>query len=275
MQCVGGVAGYECTGPDTAVAAPAACSGDGGPPAHPDAGGGPDGGPAGDDAGRPTDSGWPGRDAGGGHDSGIDAPAGWTCEPSHAADEACDCGCGAVDPACETPLHVSHCDRDPCRWGDAPDLADPTRCSSDSPVADWTCDLALLDDGSACDCGCGALDPDCGPSLTPVSCDVSHCTGDEMPREDDVGECATMCGTAPADAGDATCTNGGEVRIGGSCVMSLSRCDDFHRYEVECSGGECECRIDRACVSRVRGSCGFSVSSTFRSVCGWSLVDDR
>jgi hypothetical protein len=29
-----------------------------------------------------------------------EAPAGWTCDPGFYEDDACDCGCGAPDPAC-------------------------------------------------------------------------------------------------------------------------------------------------------------------------------
>jgi len=274
-QCVGG-AGYRCTGPNAATAAPEACLGDSGAAlvdagvATADAGG--DGLDAGGrDAGRD----WPDPDAGTPTDSGIHAPAGWTCDARYSVDEVCDCGCGALDPACDTPLHVSVCERDACRWGDDPDPADPTECSADSPVGDWDCDLTLLADGSSCDCGCGAIDPDCGAAPTEASCDAIHCTGSRVLAEGDIGRCVEMCGEAPADAGSATCTNGGEFSIGGSCAMSLYRCDDFHRYEVECAGGECECKIDGLCVSRVSGTCGFSVSGTMRSVCGWSLVDDR
>lgn len=36
-----------------------------------------------------------------------DIPSGWTCEPEiYAADDGCDCDCGAVDPDCALPLAV-------------------------------------------------------------------------------------------------------------------------------------------------------------------------
>ena len=151
---------------------------------------------------------------------------------------------------------------------------DPTQCIANPPQDDWTCDLALLYDRAQCDCGCGAIDPDCGSGATASSCDSVHCTTREELDPASIGRCVERCAPATGTVGHATCTNGGSVVIGGSCAMSLSRCTDFHSYEVECSGSSCVCRVDGSCVTRASGFCG-SVASTLNTVCGWSLIDDR
>ena len=45
------------------------------------------------------------------------------------------------------------------------------------PPSEWSCNVAYYSDGEWCDCGCGALDPDCAtPSYD--SCEFCYCPGD-------------------------------------------------------------------------------------------------
>ncbi len=206
-------------------------------------------------------------------------PTGWICNGLLYADGTCDCGCGIVDPDCAEPLELSACERDACEWGEGPAPQDPTTCIANPPQDSWTCDLALLYDGATCDCGCGAPDPDCGEGATPESCTANHCGASLELNPDNLGECREVCEAPTTPVGVATCTNGGEVSLdfGGAptaCTMSLSLCTDGHRYEVECDGGECICRVDGKCTGYVSGYCS-TVQGTLNSTCGWSLVDNR
>ena len=98
-----------------------------------------------DDAGRRTDAGPP-------------APSNWTCKPAQRRDGRCDCGCGAADPDCDHGgCLTGDCfaaDCDVCHDGAGKTVA----CHAPDP---WTCAPARRGDGT-CDCGCGAIDPDCG-----------------------------------------------------------------------------------------------------------------
>jgi len=44
--------------------------------------------------------------------------------------------------------------------------------------SEWTCDTGFYADGSFCDCGCGALDPDCS-SPSYAACEYCYCPGDD------------------------------------------------------------------------------------------------
>lgn len=193
-------------------------------------------------------------------------PSGWTCSWSRYYDTDCDCGCGIADPSCPSAAHVSDCE-DACPSGESPDPTDLTRCIRGAPQDRWTCDLTTILDGS-CDCGCDAVDPDCPPGATAASCDTIHCGSAEELETGSISECWARCdGSAPAGSGRATCTNGGMFSVGTDCVRTLSRCTDGNRYEMECTGGDCLCKINGACVGRATGGCSFSS-------CGWFLVDD-
>jgi hypothetical protein len=54
---------------------------------------------------------------------------------------------------------------------------DPLLCTSNVPP-EWTCDASYYDALDGCDCGCGAVDPDCGGTSSAL-CDYCWCgTGD-------------------------------------------------------------------------------------------------
>jgi hypothetical protein len=80
-----------------------------------------------------------------------------TCKAqNYGLDGLCDCGCGALDPdcaqdeGCADPL----CAAKGCEVCHGPGALLAT-CYT------WKCPAAAYGDGTTCDCGCGAPDPDC------------------------------------------------------------------------------------------------------------------
>jgi hypothetical protein len=124
-------------------------------------------------------------------------PAEWTCpagfyNTGFAGD--CDCGCGVIDPDCADAT-VDSCDF--CDDAGGCDLAgdcstidadDNSICEGGIP-AEWTCSAGFYDSGFAndCDCGCGAIDPDC-TDATVDSCDFC----DDVGGCDLAGDCSTI-----------------------------------------------------------------------------------
>ncbi len=60
----------------------------------------------------------------------IEVPEGWTCNPLHVLDDVCDCGCGALDPACpgQALNPLTDCAFDECRGPENVDPSDHGRC---------------------------------------------------------------------------------------------------------------------------------------------------
>ncbi len=201
----------------------------------------------------------------------IASPAGWTCSWKAYLDGAgqCTCGCGIADPGCPASARLADCDFDGCPSNQSPDPTALTTCMTNAPQDSWTCANSLLYDGSTCDCGCGAVDPDCGTSPTAATCDVVHCGANMELDPANVGKCREVCAPLGFPVGNATCTNGGEFSIGSACQADLYACTDGRRYEVECEQGQCVCRVNGRCVRRLSGS-----GCSLNSLCGWSLVDN-
>jgi hypothetical protein len=95
--------------------------------------------------------------------STCDVPEGWTCGSRLYLDNYCDCGCGVVDADCASAA-ASACEN--CYNGCAqsycpgPIDAENNAICTGVPVA-WNCAARFYADGTICDCGCGAVDPDC------------------------------------------------------------------------------------------------------------------
>src|SRR5690606_35832735 len=93
----------------------------------------------------------------------------------------CHCGCGVLDPDCES-LAASSCDYCSVQYGSCAedyectgiDPDDNTRCV-DSVPAEWTCERETYGD-EACDCGCGVRDADCA-SGNLGACDFCNAEG--------------------------------------------------------------------------------------------------
>jgi hypothetical protein len=104
-------------------------------------------------------------------------PPEWTCPKPWFANELCDCGCGATDIDCSSE-DASYCVlcEGGCAHGHCERLEphDNSQCSYQVPST-WTCsDDIYWDD--VCDCGCGALDPDCANGAK-ASCDLCNSPG--------------------------------------------------------------------------------------------------
>lgn len=97
-----------------------------------------------------------------------------SCDISHyGLDGLCDCGCGATDPDCGPNLGCAgaQCAAEGCEVCHAGGSLD--RCLK------WTCPKAAYGDGSRCDCGCGAPDPDCSLlGCTEPGCSDPACSED-------------------------------------------------------------------------------------------------
>lgn len=113
-------------------------------------------------------------------------PPGWECSDytygdGYADGYACHCGCGVIDPDCES-LAGTSCDVCSVEYGSCADdygctgidPDDNTRCVDDAPP-EWNCDPDTYGD-EACDCGCGARDLDCA-SESPSACDFCDAEG--------------------------------------------------------------------------------------------------
>jgi cysteine-rich repeat protein len=155
--------------------------------------------------------------------AGGSAPLGWSCDPSYyGASDGCDCGCGVLDSDCVSAgaITCDYCqDAGSCGLGSCPGninaidnstcdavicgdgLVGPGEqcddnnisvgdgcdalCQIEIPAA-WVCSVSYYGGGDGCDCGCGAVDPDCSDN-TAASC--TYCQ--------DSGSCGT--GTCPAN----------------------------------------------------------------------------
>jgi hypothetical protein len=144
-------------------------------------------------------------------------PDDWTCTMAEQLDTVCDCGCGIPDPGC----HGSGCSEPGC-WrkacnvrhgGDGSVLNDPFPGGASS----WTCPAAAWGGGDGCDCGCGAVDPDCNNE---ASCSLALCN-------------ATACRTCH-DASGRTVRCDDDLKDGWKC--------DPQRYGTG-DGCDCGCGI--------------------------------
>lgn len=177
--------------------------------------------------------------------SGSCLPNSWTCKAaSYAAKDPCDCECGAPDPDCDLPFAATA--------GCAPfEGCDANgKCVSLIPAA-WTCSKSLYKALDACDCNCGAPDPDCQYK----SLGVTGCAGNATCGAD--GKCAACTpNCAGKQCGDDGC--------GGFCGLcedsKLSACDsgkciDPCKPPVACKYAECG-------TDGCGGSCGTCATGT-------------
>ncbi|HKU36869.1 MAG TPA: hypothetical protein VJR89_01945 [Polyangiales bacterium] len=88
---------------------------------------------------------------------------GWRCPiQSWGGGDGCDCGCGAKDPDCDPGF--AQCTGPRCNAAECQTCHDRTgrKLPCSDALEDWTCDPQRFGAGDGCDCGCGAVDPDCG-----------------------------------------------------------------------------------------------------------------
>ena len=239
--------------------------------------------------------------------SRCDVPEGWTCAASLYGNGVCHCGCGVVDKDC------SSASRDACEvcWTgcsgeNCPGRIDPDDnavCSGVPPQ--WTCSDRFYKDGSICNCGCGALDPDCASDEIEAcdscdfegSCSARACPGTIDPDNNAICE-------QPSPPADWTCgswdyADGRTCHCGCGAIdldcpedAGVESCDEC----FQCGSAECPNKIDPddigscmppplgwTCGEESYGSgyscdCGCGVpdpdcSSTEASSCTWCPVD--
>ena len=171
----------------------------------------------------------------------------WTCtHPDVFNSSACDCGCGVIDPACRDAQRLScteaGCETEACDYCN--DGGDRSACGGAFGPTNVTCSLEYYGIDGLCDCGCGALDPDCGedagctePGCNAPGCEVCHggnslsacrewtCDGEGFGTGDG---CDCGCG-----APDPDCGNGGCEQPGCDEPACITCHDPFGRA-VEC-----------------------------------------
>ncbi len=145
-------------------------------------------------------------------------PAEWTCDPGFfAANDGCDCVCGAYDPDCDVPGTTYGCEQDP-----AGAYCGADALCSNVPVW-WECDADQLGDGTTCDCDCGGPDPDCDGQNPVEGCDPGQTCGSAGVCLDPEAICNDLidndednsldCGDSSC-FGDADCIPGATPRDG-------------------------------------------------------------
>ncbi len=175
----------------------------------------------------------------------------WTCDPSHYNSKLsndCDCGCGTFDPDCKAAYCTGvGCEEPTCDYcmkvlSSEPDggAGTPQRV----PCGSWACDDKYYGNGGLCDCGCGALDPDCGDEGCSAAgcqdnaCDVCMSSPGNMMRcyfwncpEETYGDGECDCGCG---APDIDCTAGGCIQPGCMDYAACAVCRDPFGRSVPC-----------------------------------------
>ena len=182
------------------------------------------------------------------HKGSSDGPAdyqicnGWSCGTTDDAawkNAECDCGCGKPDPYCRLTERVgctdSGCKTATCEYCNSTGNA---RAQCDGPK--WsnlgTCELKNYGLDGKCDCGCGAIDPDCAadegcttPYCAAKGCEICHGSGTKL----------TTCyeWTCAKEAyGDGKCDCG--------CGAQDPDCSGLGCAEPGCSGSNAVCEPD-------------------------------
>jgi len=140
--------------------------------------------------------------------------------------------CSGTEECAET----TYCSEDP--QGCFPEPA-PTPTPTPGVPPEWTCDPSYYGDGEDCDCGCGALDPDC-EDATVESCD--YC-GEDGACDAGDESCSTidptqnwLCGAAPTATPTTTPTQTPTptpLALGDTCTSGTQCASTF------CASGVC------------------------------------
>ena len=89
-------------------------------------------------------------------------PSVWHCPASYyGTGDGCHCGCGVLDPDCNSSSAVVHGCTPGDICNDAAECASPTGVTADDVPSDWICPPGYYGTLDGCDCDCGAYDPDC------------------------------------------------------------------------------------------------------------------
>ena len=176
-------------------------------------------------------------------------PATWTCDPAkYAAEDQCDCGCGVIDPDCGIGSFATL----GCQDGE---VCTAGKCVAIVPAA-WKCEKPAYGNGGICDCGCGAVDPDCKVADAPLA----GCKFGEKCAENG------SCGPCKPDCAGKICGDDGCGGFCGACPKPKVPGDP----KLACVGGKC---VD-GCVPKpvlcVTNTCG---SDGCGSTCGTCKPD--
>jgi len=128
-------------------------------------------------------------------DACVEDPSGAQCDASHfGTHDGCDCGCGGPDPDCaDSDALIFGCGLAHAP-GDGPGCEPDGGC--EAPTA-WACSVAEYQDFGACDCECGAVDPDC---IVDLGLPIASCGAEQRCPDDactDIIE-GDVCGDATA-----------------------------------------------------------------------------
>jgi hypothetical protein len=166
----------------------------------------------------------------------------WTCDKDwYATADACDCDCGAPDPDCDLPfMPVFGCD-------DGEVCSAAGICASKAPSG-WTCDALAYAGQDYCNCGCGAVDPDCAGGLPVQGCQSAGAT------------CSATgtCVECVADCTDKECGNDGCGGFCGSCLDDVkTSCNGSGKCVDPCAGSvKLVCETAACGDDGCGGSCG-------------------
>lgn len=198
-----------------------------------------------------------------GADSGVDArvpDAEFACGDERWNDGAhCDCGCLVADPDCAAG---EGCTEASCEAGGCDVRHDATGAAIRPD--DYSCDEATFDALDGCDCGCGAIDPDCiGNGCTEPGCKEDACAR----CRDDEGEplvCTFACDEALL--GDGTCDCG--------CGAEDPDCSSLGCAEVGCFADMCQrCYGSEGELNCERGMCPADFKDNGACDCGCRELD--
>jgi hypothetical protein len=196
--------------------------------------------------------------------------------PSEECDGGDDSACpGQCNPDCTCPYcgdDVVNQPSEECDGGD--DAACPGQCQPDCtcfPPLSWTCDPGYYGADDGCDCGCGALDPDC-VDATVGSCqfcdDPGSCGTGPCPANIDLNENwhCSVCGDGVVNQASEACDPPEDSACPGQCNPDCTcpYCGDdvVNQPSEECDGAD-----DTACPGQCNPDC------TCAPYCGDGVVN--
>jgi hypothetical protein len=127
----------------------------------------------------------------------CDFPREWSCHPAYYGDGECHCGCSAQDVDCPSSSvdACESCAKGCYSYGCPGLIVTDNNAFCTNVPSGWRCLERFYNDGTVCNCGCGAFDADCD-STDPDSCDRCNvegaCSGQDCPGTidpDDVRKC--------------------------------------------------------------------------------------
>ncbi len=148
-----------------------------------------------------------------------------------------------------------------------PDVCTPTCASTETCVAGvceplpvpaaWNCAKTVFADGQTCDCGCGAVDPDCLDAAKPVvgcktagACQPSGacpvCTPSCVGKVCGDDGCGGLCGVC-VDPAKPSC-------VGGACSACVPQCSNSTCGDDGCGGSCGTCAEGQLCTA---GKCAY------------------